>query len=179
MTAPAVLYFVDGRGAVREARVTRVTAARIFVVADDLDREGDGTMFEAVVLRALRKMRARQTKRRARFECSVCRASLMESGSAWCVRRVLLMSADGADRVLGPQWRQRVPLPAIEASFRALGLDASATAEAVKHAFRRLALDAHPDRPGGSHGAFVALQAAFTCALAAIEGARGGGDELG
>lgn len=42
------------------------------------------------------------------------------------------------------------------------------TAEAVRASYRRLALQAHPDKPGGSKTAFQALQNAYEAVLAAV-----------
>ncbi len=47
-----------------------------------------------------------------------------------------------------------------------LGDDAPWTVDAVKQAFRRMALATHPDRPGGSHEAFLRTTALFETALA-------------
>jgi DnaJ-class molecular chaperone len=51
-------------------------------------------------------------------------------------------------------------------ALKLLGLDASATAEDIKQAYRRLAMKYHPDRNQGSKEAeerFKELQAAYTC----------------
>lgn len=50
----------------------------------------------------------------------------------------------------------------------ALGLDLPCTTQDIKLAFRRLALATHPDRPGGSHEAFLRTQALVKDALAAL-----------
>jgi hypothetical protein len=55
-------------------------------------------------------------------------------------------------------------------ALRRLGLDASATSEDVKRAFRRLAFALHPDR-GGSMAAFVALEETYRDALRAVRNA--------
>src|SRR6202142_3033467 len=47
-----------------------------------------------------------------------------------------------------------------------LGIDLPCTVADVKRAFRRLAFATHPDRPGGSHGAFLRAQALLDEALA-------------
>jgi hypothetical protein len=49
---------------------------------------------------------------------------------------------------------------------RELGIDLPCTVADVKRAFRRLAFATHPDRPGGSHEAFVRAQALLDQALA-------------
>ncbi len=51
----------------------------------------------------------------------------------------------------------------------ALGLSLPCTIEDVKRAFRRLAFQTHPDRPGGSHEAFLEAQALLREAVEAIE----------
>lgn len=48
--------------------------------------------------------------------------------------------------------------------FLALGLERAGDETAVKRAFRRRALQLHPDR-GGSHEGFIALVAAYQQAL--------------
>ena len=54
----------------------------------------------------------------------------------------------------------------------ALGLTLPCTIEDVKRAFRRLAFQTHPDRPGGSHDAFLEAQALLHRALADLEVGR-------
>jgi hypothetical protein len=54
---------------------------------------------------------------------------------------------------------------------RVLGLRADCTEEQVKRAYRVRAFDTHPDRPGGSHEAFLAVRRAHDEALAALDGA--------
>lgn len=68
--------------------------------------------------------------------------------------------ADGADKAGG------VDLPAAEgwataADYAALGVTRSADAAAIRGAYKARALDAHPDRAGGSEGAFAALAASY------------------
>jgi hypothetical protein len=48
---------------------------------------------------------------------------------------------------------------------RELGIDTPCTVADVKRAFRRLAFATHPDRPGGSHEAFLRAQALLDEAL--------------
>ncbi len=47
-----------------------------------------------------------------------------------------------------------------------LGIELPCTVADVKRAFRRLAFATHPDRPGGSHAAFLRAQALLDEALA-------------
>jgi len=49
-----------------------------------------------------------------------------------------------------------------------LGLDTPRTLAEARHAFRRMALQTHPDRPGGSHEAFLRTQALYDEARAAL-----------
>ena len=49
---------------------------------------------------------------------------------------------------------------------RELGIDLPCTVADVKRAFRRLAFATHPDRPGGSHAAFLRAQSLLDEALA-------------
>lgn len=53
-------------------------------------------------------------------------------------------------------------------AYRVLGLPEGATLEEARQAYRRLALELHPDRPGGSVEAFARLEAAYKelCAAA-------------
>lgn len=50
-----------------------------------------------------------------------------------------------------------------------LGLDTPCTLGDIKRAFRRLAFATHPDRPGGSHEAFLQAQAVLRKAVDAWE----------
>ena len=50
-----------------------------------------------------------------------------------------------------------------------LGLTFPCTHEDVRRTFKRRALDTHPDRPGGSHEAFLAVRAARDEAFAALD----------
>jgi len=52
---------------------------------------------------------------------------------------------------------------------RTLGLTFPCTHEEVRRSFKRRALDTHPDRPGGSHEAFLAVRAARDEALSALD----------
>ncbi|MFW5740355.1 MAG: J domain-containing protein [Myxococcota bacterium] len=54
----------------------------------------------------------------------------------------------------------------------ALGLTLPCTVRDVKRAFRRLAFQTHPDRPGGSHSAFLEAQALLQQALRDLENDR-------
>ena len=51
------------------------------------------------------------------------------------------------------------------ACLRMLSLDLSCTLDDVKRSFRKLALETHPDRPGGSHAAFMRARDAFEQAV--------------
>jgi hypothetical protein len=53
-----------------------------------------------------------------------------------------------------------------------LGLTLPCDIDAVKHAFRRLAFRTHPDRPGGSHAAFLRAQELLEEALAWLRDSR-------
>lgn len=61
--------------------------------------------------------------------------------------------------------------PAFQRHLQTLGLttDAMPSVEVVRGAYRRLALQAHPDKPGGSKAAFQELQAAYEAVLRAVE----------
>jgi len=59
-----------------------------------------------------------------------------------------------------------------EAWVDVLGLTLPCSVADIKRAFRRVALATHPDRPCGSHEAFLAAQAALRRALEAVEHAR-------
>ncbi|MFW6216126.1 MAG: HEAT repeat domain-containing protein [Alkalispirochaetaceae bacterium] len=61
-------------------------------------------------------------------------------------------------------------------AYGLLGLPDGATLEEVKHAYRRLALRCHPDRPGGSEGAFARIESAYQqlCAAAGATPPREG-----
>ncbi len=48
---------------------------------------------------------------------------------------------------------------------RELGIEGACTVDDVKRAFRRLAFATHPDRPGGSHEAFLRAKALLDDAL--------------
>jgi hypothetical protein len=62
------------------------------------------------------------------------------------------------------------PAPrAAGAALRALGLTTPCTPRDVRRAYRRLALERHPDR-GGSHEAFLALQKDYEAALRLVGG---------
>jgi len=61
----------------------------------------------------------------------------------------------------------RLSVAAVAPALAALGLGSSATEADVRRAYRRLALELHPDR-GGSFAAFVELSRARDCALAAV-----------
>lgn len=69
------------------------------------------------------------------------------------------------DERLPSQTYPRRPRWAVE-----LGVELPCDAQAVRRAFRRRALQTHPDRPGGSHEAFLRLQQALEEALFALTG---------
>lgn len=54
----------------------------------------------------------------------------------------------------------------------ALQLELPCTVQELKRAFRRQALKSHPDRPGGSHEAFLRTTALFEEAMAYLKSAR-------
>mmetsp|Transcript_5958 Transcript_5958/g.11164 ORF Transcript_5958/g.11164 Transcript_5958/m.11164 type:complete len:495 (+) Transcript_5958:72-1556(+) len=64
-----------------------------------------------------------------------------------------------------PSWLRRARhwavQPARRNHYRALGVPADATASAVRQAYRRAALNWHPDRPGGDAARFHAAQEAW------------------
>ncbi|MEO6953674.1 MAG: DnaJ domain-containing protein [Polyangia bacterium] len=67
-----------------------------------------------------------------------------------------------------PSSEPKQPKPAAHASvWSHLGLTSKATMLEVKQAYRRLALETHPDH-GGDAGAFRALNAAYEAALARV-----------
>ncbi|HVH42970.1 MAG TPA: J domain-containing protein [Labilithrix sp.] len=57
----------------------------------------------------------------------------------------------------------------------AVALDVSlpCSEQSLKQAFRRRAFETHPDRPGGSHEAFLSTRAAYEDGLAAVRAGRG------
>lgn len=59
-------------------------------------------------------------------------------------------------------------LRSLDPCFSVLGVAPSCSADDVRRAFRKKALLAHPDRPTGSHTAFVELQRAEQRALALV-----------
>lgn len=68
------------------------------------------------------------------------------------------------ERLPGRTWTYpRRPRWAVE-----LGVELPCDAQAVRRAFRRRALQTHPDRPGGSHEAFIRSQQALDEALFAL-----------
>jgi hypothetical protein len=60
------------------------------------------------------------------------------------------------------------PAPRVCAAAKELGVELPCSAQDIARAFRRLAFKTHPDRPGGSHDAFLRAQALFSEALAAL-----------
>ena len=75
--------------------------------------------------------------------------------------RVAAATAQIALRVSRPAWAE------------ALCVELPCSEDGLKQAFRRRAFETHPDRPGGSHEAFLAVRAAQEEGLAAIR--DGGG----
>lgn len=63
-----------------------------------------------------------------------------------------------------------VPVRARPAWAVELGVEVGCTADELRRAFRRRALETHPDRPTGSHEAFLRTRAAYDRALAWLEG---------
>lgn len=61
----------------------------------------------------------------------------------------------------------RPSAPALPPCFRTLGLDAGASIDDVRKAFRRLAFAAHPDR-GGPPEPFINLETAYRAALRVV-----------
>ena len=55
--------------------------------------------------------------------------------------------------------------------MRILGVEATATADEIKRAFRSLALTTHPDR-GGDDAAFIEVKRAYDVAMAAVGAPR-------
>lgn len=68
-----------------------------------------------------------------------------------------------------PILKQGTPGHYVPTSFKALGLTADATPDDVLAAYRRLALEAHPDH-GGDIDAFTQLKQNFELAMAHAEG---------
>jgi hypothetical protein len=65
--------------------------------------------------------------------------------------------------------RAFVASPRMCAAAQELGLELPCTAQDIARAFRRLAFKTHPDRPGGSHEAFLRAKALFREAVDALE----------
>jgi hypothetical protein len=65
----------------------------------------------------------------------------------------------------------RPPGTGLRAPLDELGLAPGATVEAIKRAYRRRALETHPDR-GGSDEAFRAVQRAYVAATARADGTK-------
>lgn len=59
-----------------------------------------------------------------------------------------------------------------------LGVDVPRTMAELRWAFRRMALQTHPDRPGGSHEAFLRTQALFEEASRVLAGERSRADAV-
>ncbi|MCO5168058.1 MAG: J domain-containing protein [Planctomycetes bacterium] len=81
---------------------------------------------------------------------------------------------DAAERVLGADWqRPRLRAEGVDPreALAELGLAAGATAQDVVRAFRRRALEVHPDQ-GGDAEAFKRLVRVRDAALAAVGGGR-------
>jgi len=64
--------------------------------------------------------------------------------------------------------RAEFRLRSLDSCFGVLGVEPSCTVEDIRRAFRKKALGVHPDRPGGSHRAFLDLQRAEQRALALV-----------
>ncbi len=114
-----------------------------------------------------------------RANCPIRRAS------APSVRRVLEPGTPECERVLAELWRRSeqadresmlrrfwfaqlsASLGIAPAPLAELGLPANATEQDVRRAYRRLALERHPDR-GGSAEAFRTLTEAYQAALRAV-----------
>jgi len=93
-------------------------------------------------------------------------AALREAGSPEPSRAPFAEAALAFERQLGalPAGTRR-PAWAVE-----LDIDLPCAPEAARKAFRRRALETHPDRPGGSHEAFLRSQRALDQALSALTG---------
>ena len=50
-------------------------------------------------------------------------------------------------------------------SYDILGIDEDADEAEIKQAFRRRALEVHPDKPGGSHEEFIKVREAYECLI--------------
>ncbi len=55
---------------------------------------------------------------------------------------------------------QALPAPGSASWWSVLQVDANATADQIEAAFKRLARERHPDRPGGSHDMMADLNRA-------------------
>lgn len=78
------------------------------------------------------------------------------------LQRALVVISQAPQYVV-PEWAKHQDPP----YFRALGVRASASEEEIKHAYRRLAEQMHPDR-GGDRKRFLALREHLDHALAHI-----------
>ncbi len=85
--------------------------------------------------------------------------------SAWQAPWRTVSVAWRSQEFSGAMPRPERPAPCLEQ----LGLSARCSLDDVRRAFRRQALHTHPDRRGGSHQAFVALQRAYDQAVALLE----------
>jgi len=106
------------------------------------------------------------------LEPSVGRSAPVAGPSLWARVNVTLRRSELSAQLPRPAATRPAPTmppPARPAPspncLRLLGLRLPCTEADVRRAFRQQALDAHPDRLGGTHGAFVALQQAYEDAL--------------
>ena len=115
---------------------------------------------------------------RARVRAKVHRSTLRleRSGAASAPPYVMLAAQPGLCTRRALRARTHPPAalpPSREGAYETLGIGFGASAEAVKRAYRRLALRLHPDvnREGGAADAFQRLRAAYESLLA------GGGEQ--
>ena len=95
-------------------------------------------------------------------------------GITLCIDALRALERHGSSAILERAFRGFTALPASgsgEAWWTVLGVSHSASVEDIRAAYRRAALEAHPDREGGSAAAFERVKRAADEGLAAAGGA--------
>lgn len=95
-------------------------------------------------------------------------------GITLCIDALRALERHGSSAILERAFRGFTALPAHASRpgwADVLGVPSTATAADIDTAFRRLALEAHPDKPGGSHEAMARLTEARADGLACVAAA--------